>query len=112
MVDEFSPPKFFASVRGMEHDQLFTEFNIGVAHQMSLSVKVRMHAEYNVKEKRRLKSIVKRQVEVLKVREGEIENLKAQLLLRETEAVEAIRLRAQASNFEAVENPFRMRRTV
>ncbi|GJX96011.1 hypothetical protein Tco_0351809 [Tanacetum coccineum] len=103
MVDEFAPPKFFASVRGMEHDQLFTEFNVGAAHQMSLSVKVRMHAEYNVKEKRRLKSVVERQVEVLKVREGEIENLKAQLLLRETEAAEAIRLRAQASNFEAVE---------
>ncbi|GKE95525.1 hypothetical protein Tco_1580380 [Tanacetum coccineum] len=25
MVDEFAPPKFFASVRGMEHDELFTE---------------------------------------------------------------------------------------
>ncbi|GKB49702.1 hypothetical protein Tco_0900455, partial [Tanacetum coccineum] len=23
MVDEFAPPKFFASIRGMEHDQLF-----------------------------------------------------------------------------------------
>ncbi|GKF71160.1 hypothetical protein Tco_0207274, partial [Tanacetum coccineum] len=27
MLDEFAPPKFFASIRGMEHDQLFTEFN-------------------------------------------------------------------------------------
>nr|GEU45055.1 nucleolar protein [Tanacetum cinerariifolium] len=26
-VDKFAPSKFFASVRGMEHDQLFTEFN-------------------------------------------------------------------------------------
>ncbi|GKG25941.1 hypothetical protein Tco_0399087, partial [Tanacetum coccineum] len=33
MVDEFSPPKFFASICGMDHDQLFTEFNVGVAHQ-------------------------------------------------------------------------------
>ncbi|GJY35643.1 hypothetical protein Tco_0421021 [Tanacetum coccineum] len=24
MLDEFAPPKFFASIRGMEHDQLFT----------------------------------------------------------------------------------------
>ncbi|GJW21954.1 hypothetical protein Tco_0032576 [Tanacetum coccineum] len=31
MVDEFAPLKFFASVRGMEHDQLFTEFNVGAA---------------------------------------------------------------------------------
>ncbi|GKG15427.1 hypothetical protein Tco_0357750, partial [Tanacetum coccineum] len=30
-VDEFAPPKFFTSVRGMEHDQLFTEFNVGAA---------------------------------------------------------------------------------
>ncbi|GKE18130.1 hypothetical protein Tco_1425707 [Tanacetum coccineum] len=37
MVDEFAPPKFFASIRGMEHDQLFTEFNVGAARQMSLS---------------------------------------------------------------------------
>nr|GEX69846.1 hypothetical protein [Tanacetum cinerariifolium] len=45
ILDEFAPPKFFASVRGMDHDQLFTEFN----------------------------------AELLKVRDGEIENLKAQL---------------------------------
>nr|GEX64924.1 hypothetical protein [Tanacetum cinerariifolium] len=36
MVDEFAPPKFFASVRGMEHDQLFTKFNVGDARQISL----------------------------------------------------------------------------
>nr|GEU59428.1 transposase (putative), gypsy type [Tanacetum cinerariifolium] len=107
MVDEFAPPKFFASVRGMEHDQLFTEFNVRAARQMSLSAEVRMHVEYNVKEKRRLKSVAERKVELLKVGEGEIENFKAQLLLREAEATEAIRLRAQASNFEVVEKSFR-----
>ncbi|GKD97378.1 hypothetical protein Tco_1381275 [Tanacetum coccineum] len=37
MVEEFAPPKFFASIHGMEHDQLFTEFNVGAARQMSLS---------------------------------------------------------------------------
>ncbi|GKD79039.1 hypothetical protein Tco_1341660, partial [Tanacetum coccineum] len=111
MVDEFAPPKFFASVREMEHDQLFTEFNVRAARQMSLSAAVRMRAEYNVKEKRRLKSVVERKVELLKVKEGEIENLKAQLLLRETKAAKAIRLRAEASNFEAVEKSLGMRRT-
>ncbi|GJZ26669.1 hypothetical protein Tco_0570922 [Tanacetum coccineum] len=64
MVDKFAPPKFFASVRGIEHDQLFTEFNVGAARQMSLSV-------------------------------------------REAEAVEAICLRAEASNFEAIEKSLR-----
>nr|GEY64600.1 hypothetical protein [Tanacetum cinerariifolium] len=37
MVDEFVPPKFFAFVCGMEHNQLFTEFNMGAARQMSIS---------------------------------------------------------------------------
>ncbi|GJX03135.1 hypothetical protein Tco_0189051 [Tanacetum coccineum] len=99
--------KFFASVHRMEHDQLFTEFNVGAARQMSLSAEVRMCAKYNVKKKRRLKSVVDRQVELLKVREVEIENLKAQLLLRETEAAEAIRLYAEASNFEIVKKYLR-----
>ncbi|GJX60220.1 hypothetical protein Tco_0291610 [Tanacetum coccineum] len=107
MVDEFAPPKFFAFVHGMEHDQLFTEFNVRAARQMSLSAEVRMRAEYNVKERRRLKSVVEKQDELLKARDGEIEDLKAQLLLKETEAAEATRLRAKTSNLEAVEKSLR-----
>ncbi|GJS98621.1 hypothetical protein Tco_0819791 [Tanacetum coccineum] len=103
MVDEFAPPKFFASIRGMEHDQLFTEFNVGAARQMSLSTEVRMRAEYNIREKRRLKFVAEERAELLKVRERELEDLKAQLLLKEAEAAEAIRLRAKTSKFEAVE---------
>ncbi|GKF10387.1 hypothetical protein Tco_0048313 [Tanacetum coccineum] len=71
--DEFAPPKFFASIRGMDHDQLFTEFNVGAARQGFLSA------------------------------EGEIESLRAQLLLKEAEAAEAIHLRAEASSFAAIE---------
>ncbi|GKD40881.1 hypothetical protein Tco_1261088, partial [Tanacetum coccineum] len=103
MVDEFSPPKFFASIRGMEHDQLFTEFNAGAARQMSLSVEVRMRAEYNIRENRRLKFVAEEQAELFKVKENEVEDLKAQLLLKEAEAAEAIRLCAEASKFEAVD---------
>ncbi|GJW88824.1 hypothetical protein Tco_0164164 [Tanacetum coccineum] len=84
-----------------------TYFNVRDARQMSLSAEVRMRAEYNVKERRRLKSVVEMQDELLKVREGEIDNLKAQLLLREAEAARAIRLRAEASNFETVEMSLR-----
>nr|GEX53580.1 zinc finger, CCHC-type [Tanacetum cinerariifolium] len=107
MVDEFAPPKFFTSVCGMEHDQLFTEFNVGAAHQMSLSAEVRMRPEYNVKEGRRLMSVVEKHDELLKAKDGEIENLKEQLLLKEAEAVEAICLCAEASNFDAVEKSIR-----
>ncbi|GKC00594.1 hypothetical protein Tco_0986730, partial [Tanacetum coccineum] len=53
MVNEFAPPKFFAFVHGMKHDQLFTEFNVRVASQISLSAEVRMRNEYNVKDRRR-----------------------------------------------------------
>ncbi|GJV74055.1 hypothetical protein Tco_1494050 [Tanacetum coccineum] len=66
-----------------------------------------MRAEFNVKERRRLKSVVEKQDELLKARDGEIEDLKAQLLLKETEAAEATRLRAQTSNLEAVEKSLR-----
>ncbi|GJY64957.1 hypothetical protein Tco_0466417 [Tanacetum coccineum] len=87
----------------MEHDQRFAKFNVGAARQMTLSAEVRMRTEYNIKEKRWLNSIVDDQAEVLKVKEKEMEDLKAQLLLKEAEAAEAIRLRAEASKFNAVE---------
>ncbi|GKC94440.1 hypothetical protein Tco_1159882 [Tanacetum coccineum] len=103
MIDEFAPLKFFVSIRGMEHDQIFTEFNVGAARQMSLSAEVRMRTKYNIKEKRRLKSIVDEQTEVLKAREKEIEDLRAQLLLKETETAEAIRLHAKVSQCKVVE---------
>ncbi|GKF59014.1 hypothetical protein Tco_0175800, partial [Tanacetum coccineum] len=48
-------------------------------------------------------SVVDEQTELLKVKDEEIENLKAQLLLKEAEAAEAVRLRAEASMFEAIE---------
>nr|GEU45681.1 integrase, catalytic region, zinc finger, CCHC-type, peptidase aspartic, catalytic [Tanacetum cinerariifolium] len=70
---------------------------------MSLSAEVRMRTGYNVKERRRLKSIVEKQDELLKARDGEIENFKAQLLLKEAEATKAICLRAQTSNLEDLE---------
>nr|GFA75723.1 hypothetical protein [Tanacetum cinerariifolium] len=43
------------------------------------------------------------QAELLKVRDGEIESLKAKLLLKEAEAAEAIRLRAEVFKFKAAE---------
>ncbi|GJX31967.1 hypothetical protein Tco_0241822 [Tanacetum coccineum] len=37
MIDHFTPPAFFKIVRGMEHEQLFTEFNESAARNLSLS---------------------------------------------------------------------------
>ncbi|GKB39632.1 hypothetical protein Tco_0884574 [Tanacetum coccineum] len=78
---DFDLQKFFASIRGMEHDQLFTKFNVGAARQVSLSAEVRMRAEYNIKEKRKLRAVA--------------------------EAGEAIRLRTEASKFEVIEKSLR-----
>ncbi|GJT42864.1 hypothetical protein Tco_0951579 [Tanacetum coccineum] len=95
MVDEFAPLKFFASIHGMEHDELFTEFNVGAAHQISLSAEVRMRAEFNIREKRRLGVAVEEKNSLLKAKDEEVVSLKAQLLVKEAEATKAIRLRAE-----------------
>nr|GEX89188.1 hypothetical protein [Tanacetum cinerariifolium] len=81
MVDEFAPPKSFPSICRMEHDQLFTEFNVGAARQMSLSAELSMRAKYNIKEKRRKKEKNELDVKVVdlaasvKVKEQEVIDL-------------------------------------
>ncbi|GJX66584.1 hypothetical protein Tco_0300927 [Tanacetum coccineum] len=71
------------------------------------NAEVRMRAEYNIRENRRLKSVVEEKDELLKTRDEEIENLKAHMSFKEVEAVEAIRLRAEASKFETVDKCLR-----
>nr|GFB05372.1 hypothetical protein [Tanacetum cinerariifolium] len=61
-----------------------------------LGVEVRMRAEYNIKEKMRLNSVVEEKDSLLKSRCDEIEILKIQLLIKEAKAVEAVRLRDEA----------------
>ncbi|GKF78259.1 hypothetical protein Tco_0230729, partial [Tanacetum coccineum] len=92
MVDKFAPPRFFAFICGMTHDQLFMEVNVGVAPQMSLNAEVRMRAEFNIREKRRLSSVIEEKNLLLKTRDEEVANLKAQSLVKEAKATEAIRL--------------------
>ncbi|GKA36956.1 hypothetical protein Tco_0723521 [Tanacetum coccineum] len=75
----------------------------GVARQMSLGAEMRMHAEYNIRERRRLNSVVEEKSSLLKARNAEIEGLKVQLLVKEAEAAKAIRLHTEASKFEAIE---------
>ncbi|GJZ11717.1 gypsy type transposase [Tanacetum coccineum] len=75
----------------------------GAARQMSLSAEVRMRAEFNIREKRRLCSLVEEKDSLLKARDEEIKSLKAQLLVKETKAAEAIHIRAEASKFKVVE---------
>nr|GEV71406.1 hypothetical protein [Tanacetum cinerariifolium] len=67
-----------------------------VVSVISLSADVRTRAEYNIKEKRRLKSVVEEKDLLLKSRCDEIESLKAQLLTKEAEDPEAVHLRDEA----------------
>nr|GEZ72904.1 hypothetical protein [Tanacetum cinerariifolium] len=55
----------------------------------------------------RLKSAVEEKDELLKAMDKEIENIKAQMVLKEAEAAKAIRLRVEASNFVTVEKSLR-----
>ncbi|GJZ85020.1 hypothetical protein Tco_0650359 [Tanacetum coccineum] len=74
----------------MEHNQLFTEFNVGAARQISLSAKVRMLAEYNIKERRRLKSD---EMKVLKERNTTLENEKNDLDMKVTDLTASVAVR-------------------
>ncbi|GJW41846.1 hypothetical protein Tco_0070645 [Tanacetum coccineum] len=107
MIDHFTPPAFFKTVRGMEHEQLFTEFNVSAARNLSLSSEVRMRVEYNILEKRKWRSIAEEKNVLLEVKDKEIEDLKSQLLKAKEESTEVIQLRAQVSGLEATENSLR-----
>ncbi|GKA05166.1 hypothetical protein Tco_0684286 [Tanacetum coccineum] len=80
MIDHFTLPAFFKTVRGMEHEQLFTEFNVSAACNLSLSSEAK---------------------------DKEIEDLKSQLLKAKEESAEVTQLRAQVSGLEATENSLR-----
>ncbi|GJU75224.1 hypothetical protein Tco_1272294 [Tanacetum coccineum] len=70
LVDRVAPPAFFSDLRTIGYDQLFTEFNMGAARQICLGSE----------------------------RDLEILALKSKLAEKETEAVEAIRLRDPVSS--------------
>ncbi|GJY09025.1 hypothetical protein Tco_0377210 [Tanacetum coccineum] len=88
MIDHFTPPAFFKTVRGMEHEQLFTEFNVSAARNLSLSSEVRMRAEYNILEKRKWRTLAEEKNTLLEAKDKEIEDLKSQLLRAREESAE------------------------
>ncbi|GJW57334.1 hypothetical protein Tco_0104065, partial [Tanacetum coccineum] len=98
-VDHLAPPALFSQICEMDYHHFFTEFNVGTARQACLNAEVRMRTEYCLSERKRLESGCEKQADLLKARDDEVENLKAQLLLKETEAAEAARLRAQNENY-------------
>ncbi|GJT32397.1 hypothetical protein Tco_0922816 [Tanacetum coccineum] len=107
MIDHFTPPAFFKTVRVMEHEQLFAEFNVSAARNLSLSSEVRMRAEYNILEKRKWKSLAEEKDSLLGAKDKEIEELRSQLLKAKEESVLVAQLRSRVSSLEAVEGSLR-----
>ncbi|GJU66817.1 hypothetical protein Tco_1253076 [Tanacetum coccineum] len=88
MIDHFTPPAFFKTVRGMEHEQLFAEFNVSAARNLSLSFEVRMRAEYNILEKRKWRSLAEEKDSLLGAKDKEIEELRLQVASLESTVAE------------------------
>ncbi|GJQ92568.1 hypothetical protein Tco_0003707 [Tanacetum coccineum] len=107
MIDHFTPPAFFKIVRGMKHEQLFAEFNMSAARNLSLSSEVRMRAEYNILEKRKWRSLAEEKDSLLGAKDKEIEELRSQLLKAKEESVAVTQLRARVSSLEAIEGSLR-----
>ncbi|GJT80656.1 hypothetical protein Tco_1054998 [Tanacetum coccineum] len=103
MIDHFSPPAFFKTVHGMEHEQLFAEFNVSAVRNLSLIFEVRMRAEYNILEKKKWKSLAEEKDSLLGAKDKEIEELRSQLLKAKEESVLVAQLRSRVSSLEAVE---------
>ncbi|GJT42527.1 hypothetical protein Tco_0951242 [Tanacetum coccineum] len=64
------------------------EMNDEPAHNLSLSSKVRMRAEYNILEKRKWRSLAEEKNILLEAKDKEIEDLKSQLLKAKEESAE------------------------
>ncbi|GKE60267.1 hypothetical protein Tco_1510634, partial [Tanacetum coccineum] len=78
------------NIREIDYHHLFTEFNVGTARQACVNAKAKDDEVENLKAQLLLKI-----AEAAEATDDEVENLKAQLLLKEAEAAEAARLRAQ-----------------
>ncbi|GJW89784.1 hypothetical protein Tco_0167337 [Tanacetum coccineum] len=55
-LDRVAPPAFFSTLRTMDYDQLYTEFNVGAARQVCLGAEVRSRAEHELELKEKLRA--------------------------------------------------------
>ncbi|GJR83065.1 hypothetical protein Tco_0153850 [Tanacetum coccineum] len=92
VVNQLAPHGLFSQLRGMDYDQLFAKFNVRAARQTCLAAEVRMRFEHNLRERKRFERKCVRQADLLKEKDDEIADLKAQLSLKEAEVAEAIHL--------------------
>ncbi|GJS23255.1 hypothetical protein Tco_0451887 [Tanacetum coccineum] len=97
LVDRVAPPGFFSTLRNMDYDQLFEEFNVGAARQICLGSEVRSRAEHELELKEKLRVKYDARGVLLREKDVEIARLKSLVKEKETESAEVLRLRDQVS---------------
>nr|GEY33001.1 hypothetical protein [Tanacetum cinerariifolium] len=80
MVDHLAPSGFFSQLWGMDYEQLFREFNVGVARQACFSAEVRLRSEHNYRKRKKFKEKCRRQNDLLK---DELDGLKERTIFLE-----------------------------
>ncbi|GKB13732.1 hypothetical protein Tco_0847655 [Tanacetum coccineum] len=97
LVDRVAPPGFFSTLRNMDYDQLFEEFNVGAARQICLGSEVRSRTEHELELKEKLRAKYDARGVLLREKDAEIARLKSLVKEKETESAEVLRLRDQVS---------------
>ncbi|GJR81075.1 hypothetical protein Tco_0151860 [Tanacetum coccineum] len=97
LVDRVAPPGFFSTLRNMDYDQLFEEFNVGAARQICLGSEVRSRTEHELELKEKLRGKYDARGVLLREKDAEIARLKSLVKEKETESAEVLRLRDQVS---------------
>ncbi|GJR31760.1 hypothetical protein Tco_1107992 [Tanacetum coccineum] len=103
LVDHLAPPVIFSQLHSIDYDKLLAEFNVRVARQTCVSSKVKLRLEHDLRDKKMLEGKSATQAGWLREKDAKIASLKAQLSLKEAEAVKAIRLHGQVATVEAAE---------
>ncbi|GJX47770.1 hypothetical protein Tco_0272960 [Tanacetum coccineum] len=106
LVDRVAPPGFFSTLRSMDYEQLYTEFNVGAARQICLESEVRSRAEHELELKEKLKGKYDARGRLLDEKDLEILRLKSLLVevaekAERVETSKVIRLRNQVSALTA-----------
>ncbi|GJT36042.1 hypothetical protein Tco_0926461 [Tanacetum coccineum] len=88
LVDRVAPPGFFSTLRNMDYDQLFEEFNVGAARQICLGSEVRSHTKHELELKEKLRAKYDARGVLLREKDVEIARLKSLVKEKETESSE------------------------
>ncbi|GJX88752.1 hypothetical protein Tco_0340766 [Tanacetum coccineum] len=101
VIDHLALLVLFPQLRSIDYDQLFVEFNVRVARQTCLSSEVRLQLEHELRGEKKFEGKCVMQADLLKEKDAKIVSLKAQLSLKEAEAVEILALEEEKSVLES-----------